>query len=259
MADNFQVNLGSLRSSVNLTLHTHHAARLWFGRQRTDDKPGMIGMSGFSNLLGRINRGAMQDDPYSDWFLIQIEDKLAQSKEEMATIDARLDHVMAALPAMMSVGENLSVQPAKFDLFLTTPLAFQGVYLLTAYDELVRRLLLAGHVGLIDYQAKSLWLDEGAAILRRLYGLAQKYKGFSGASRDDFAANNARAQNAREMYAFAGEIPQDILEGTRRAAFAPQIIRASAGNTLLEGDDDQDFDVSAIDDSVSLHHDSDDQ
>ncbi|MFJ5299243.1 PFL_4669 family integrating conjugative element protein [Pseudomonas sp. NPDC088368] len=238
MADNFQVNLGSLRSSVNLTLHTHHASRLWFGRQRTDDKPGMIGMSGFSNLLGRITRGAAQDDPYSDWFMIMIEEKLAQSKEEMAAIDQRLDQVMAALPKMLSVGENLSVQPAKFDLFLTSPLAFQGIYLLTAYDELVRRVLLAGHVGMIDNHSKGQWLDEGAAILRRLYGLAQKYKGFSGASRDDFAANNARAQNAREMYAFAGDLPQDILEGTRRAAFAPQINRPSSLTSLLGADDD---------------------
>lgn len=253
MADNFSVNLGSLRSSVNLTLHTHHAARLWFGRQRTDDKPGMIGMSGFSNLLSRMNRGASQDDPYSDWFLIQVEDKLLQSDAEMKAVDERLDAVMAALPKMLTVGENLSVQPAKFDLFLTTPLAFKGVYLLTAYDELVRRVLLAGHVGMIDQHSKGQWLDEGAAILRRLYGLAQKYKGFSGASRDDFAANNARAHNAREMYAFAGEMPQDILEGTRRAAFAPPIIRASASHGLLAQGDEDDFNPLEAHEEDSLH------
>ena len=36
------------------------------------------------------------------------------------------------------------------------------------------------------------WIDEGAAVLRRLFGLAQIYK-YSGAARDDFAANNAKA------------------------------------------------------------------
>ena len=35
------------------------------------------------------------------------------------------------------------------------------------------------------------WIDEGAAVLRRLFGLAQIYK-YSGAARDDFAANNAK-------------------------------------------------------------------
>ncbi|MEO8643266.1 MAG: hypothetical protein ABI447_17590, partial [Pseudomonas sp.] len=29
VADHYQLNLGSLRSSITLTLHTHHAARIW--------------------------------------------------------------------------------------------------------------------------------------------------------------------------------------------------------------------------------------
>lgn len=33
MADpTLQLNLGSLRSAMTLTLHTHHAARIWHGR-----------------------------------------------------------------------------------------------------------------------------------------------------------------------------------------------------------------------------------
>ena len=73
-----------------------------------------------------------------------------------------------------------------------------------------------------------IWIDEGAHLLRSLFGLAQLHR-FSGASRDDFAANNARAENAREMYKRYGDIPQDILEGTRRSNFAPPIRRGSAG------------------------------
>ena len=56
-------------------------------------------------------------------------------------------------------------------------------------------------------------------MLRSLFGLAQSYQ-FTGATRDDFAANNARAEAARKMYEKFGEIPQDILEGTRRSNFA---------------------------------------
>ncbi|MCF5805659.1 MULTISPECIES: PFL_4669 family integrating conjugative element protein [Pseudomonas syringae group] len=237
MADNFQLNLGSLRSSVNLTLHTHHASRLWFGRQRTEGKPGMIGLSGFANILNRIKRGCEQDDPYSDWFLLLIEEKIDTAEQEMKDIDNRLDEVMAALPAMLTIGENLSVQPVTLPLYLSTPLAFKAVYLLTAYDELVRRILLASHVGLIDNNAKGQWLDEGAAILRRLFGLSQRYK-FSGASRGDFAAKNARAEQAREMYAPFGEIPQEILEGVRRSKFAPAL--ATASNSPADVDDRED-------------------
>ncbi|MBI6854665.1 TIGR03761 family integrating conjugative element protein [Pseudomonas cichorii] len=254
MADNFQLNLGSLRSSVNMTLHTHHAARLWFGRQRTDEKPGMIGLSGFASILGRIARACEQDDPFSDWFMILVEEKLEQSKTEMNDIDERMDSVFASLPQMVSISDNLSVQPKTLPLFINTPLAFKGVYLLTAYDELVRRILLASHVGMINNNAKGQWLDEGAAILRRLYGVAQRYKGFSGASRDDIAANNARAQNAREMYAFAGEIPQDILEGTRRSEFAPAIVRPGSAVLSADHDDDSEFEDTHIDDAATNIH-----
>ncbi|MEE4124050.1 PFL_4669 family integrating conjugative element protein [Pseudomonas viridiflava] len=245
MADNFQLNIGSLRSSVNLTLHTHHASRLWFGRQRTEGKPGMIGLSGFANILNRIKRGCEQDDPYSDWFLLLIEEKIESSEQEMSNIDNRLDEVMASLPAMLSIGQNLSVQPVTLPLFLSTPLAFKAVYLLTAYDELVRRILLASHVGLIDNHAKGQWLDEGAAILRRLFGLSQRYK-FSGASRGDFAAKNARSELAREMYAPFGEIPQDILEGARKSKFAPALSTGPA-STFNEDDQDEGEDFISMD------------
>jgi hypothetical protein len=57
MADSFQLNLGSLRSSVQLTLHTHHASRLWFGRPRGENGnaakvlPGIAGSSIAKDLL----------------------------------------------------------------------------------------------------------------------------------------------------------------------------------------------------------------
>jgi hypothetical protein len=64
-------------------------------------------------------------------------------------------------------------------------------------------------------------MNEGAHVLRSLFGLAQQYR-FSGATRDDFAAQNARAREALEKFC---ELPQDVLEGTRRSEFAPPIVR----------------------------------
>ncbi|KTT49657.1 conjugal transfer protein [Pseudomonas oryzihabitans] len=267
MADNFQINLGSLRSSVNLTLHTHHAARMWLGRQRTDGKPGMIGLSGFASIINRMTAAAAKDDPYSDYFLILIERKVEDTEQALADIDERLDLVMAHLPPQLELGNNLSIQPLKLPLYLGSPIAFKAVYLLTRYDELVRRIMLAWHVGLIDSwqppanppaeaaeedaeareeakpisatRIKEMWLDEGAAALRRLFSLGQRYKGFSGASRDDIAANNARAANAKQMYAFLGELPAGVLKGTERSRFAPVIQRSSdASNPADQGEYD---------------------
>jgi integrating conjugative element protein (TIGR03761 family) len=73
------------------------------------------------------------------------------------------------------------------------------------------------------------WLNEGAHALRSLFSLAQQYR-YSGCTRDDFAAKNAAARAALEKF---GELPQDVLEGTRRSTFAPPIACAVACNSAV--------------------------
>ncbi len=236
MAETHRLQIGSLRSDVALTLHTYHAARIWTGRQKSDAKHSILGLSGFCAYVNRMHRGAAQDDPYSDWWLVQIEEKVESCQAALKAIDQRLDDVMAKLPATLDISENLSVTPVKVPLFISNPLGFKAVYLLTNYDELARRILLAQHVGLVGRRDMEVWLDEGASVLRSLFGLAQSYQ-FTGATRDDFAANNARAEAARKMYEKFGEIPQDILEGSRRSNFAPPITR---GRSDGDADDDAD-------------------
>lgn len=221
MSESIQLNLGALRSAMKLTLHTHHAARIWHGRLASDTKNGIIGLSGFVSIMNKMKRGAEQDDPYSDWWMIRIEDKLIACKTELTIIQDNLDHLMAEIPQALSIGDNLNVQPVTLPLFVNAQLGFMAVYLLTQYDDLARRLLLAHHTALIGRRDMERWLDEGAHVLRSLFGLAQQYK-YSGASRDDFAANNARAQEARDSF---GDLPQDVLEGTRRSEFAPPVAR----------------------------------
>lgn len=235
MSDNFQLNLGSLRSAMNLTLHTHHAARIWHGRKAENGHTAILGLTGFVNLMNKMKRGAEQDDPYSDMWIIRMEEKLAEAKIEMQVIQDQLDAIMASLPEALSIGDNLNVSPIKLPLFVNAQLGFKAVYLLTDYDDLVRRLLLAHHTAMIGRRDMEHWINEGAKIIRSVFGLAQQYK-FSGATRDDMIANNARGREAREKF---GELPQDVLEGTRRSEFAPPIIRQRA-SSVVEDDDAHD-------------------
>jgi integrating conjugative element protein (TIGR03761 family) len=109
----------------------------------------------------------------------------------------------------------------KLPLFVNAQLGFMAVYLLADYDDLARRLILAHHTALIDRSTLERWLNDGAHALRSLFSLAQQYR-YSGATRDDFASKNAVARTALEKF---GELPQDVLEGTRRSRFAPPIAR----------------------------------
>lgn len=261
MADTFRLNLGALRSDMQLTLHTYYASRIWHGRAWTEEQEGIIGLNGFVAFMTRIRRGAEQDDPYSDAWMLRIEKKLDDTKQRLQVLREQIDQVLARVPSALSVGENLNVQPVKLPLFVATPLGFLAVYLLADYDDLARRILLAHHTALIDRHTMKLWLDEGAHLLRSTFALPRRYR-YSGACRDDFAANNAVARAAREQF---GDLPQDVLEGTRRSRFAPPILRRSPLSTghppaePLADDDDspaQDQaplrDAAGVDDTLSI-------
>lgn len=245
MSNDLQLNLGALRSTMQLTLHTHHASRIWHGRARSDSHSGIIGLSGFVAIMNKMKRGAEQDDPYSDAWMLRIEDKLNSTKATLQALREQVDQVLADVPAALSLGENLNLQPVNLPLFVNAQLGFMAVYLLADYDDLARRLILAHHTALIDRDTQDRWLTEGAHALRSLFSLAQQYK-FSGAQRDDFAANNAVARLARERF---GELPQDVLDGTRRSRFAPPIIRRTplGGRRLRTGEPDEALTADATD------------
>ena len=73
MADHYQLNLGSLRSSTTLTLHTHHAARIWQGRTARESVHSIMGMAGYISVTNLIKQAAAQDDPYADWAIVQLD------------------------------------------------------------------------------------------------------------------------------------------------------------------------------------------
>lgn len=226
-----QLNLGSLRSAMSLTLHTHHASRIWHGRAAAEGRPGIVGLNGFLSIMSKLRRGAEQDDPYSDWWMLRIEDKLAQTKTSLQALREQVDQALANVPPALSLGENLNVQPVKLPLFVNAQLGFVAVYLLADYDDLARKLILAHHTALIDRSTLERWLNEGAHALRSLFSLAQQYR-YSGCTHDDFAAKNAAARAAIEKY---GELPQEVLEGTQRSRYAPPIVRRSPLGTAPRG------------------------
>lgn len=249
-----RLNLGSLRSAMALTLHTHHASRIWHGRARSDGKPGIIGLNGFIGITNKIKRGSEQDDPYSDWWMLRIEEKLEDTKNTLETLRDQVEQALSDVPPALTLGDNLNVQPVKLPLFVNAQLGFLAVYLLADYDELARKLILAHHTALIDRSTLERWLNEGAHALRSLFSLAQQYR-YSGCTRDDFAAKNAAARAALEKL---GELPTEVLEGTRRSRFAPPINKRSASATRQP-----DVDTPALepvgDPATDTHDDTDEQ
>src|SRR3546814_6241666 len=79
------------------------------------------------------------DLPYSDWWMLRIEDKLDQTKTTLQTLREQVDQALAGVPAALTLGENLNVQPVKLPLFVNAQLGFAAVYLLADYDDIARK------------------------------------------------------------------------------------------------------------------------
>ncbi|WP_285412654.1 PFL_4669 family integrating conjugative element protein [Pseudomonas sp. lyk4-40-TSB-59a] len=239
MANDLQLNLGTLRSSMQLTLHTHHASRIWHGRDASQGRATIIGLNGFISVMNKMKRAAELDDPYADAWMLRIEEKLNSTKASIKALREQIDLALSEVPEALSMGENLNVQPVRLPLFVNAQLGFMAVYLLADYDDLARRLILAHHTALIDRRTLEHLLNEGAHALRSLFSLAQQFKA-SGVKRDDYLSNTPAALKARERF---GDVPEDVLDGSARSPFAPPLMRRPASGVEHPGTSGRDVDV----------------
>ena len=109
-----------------------------------------------------------------------------------------------------------------------------GAYLLADYDALVRAVLTGRHVGLFDRDTAERTLREGGRIVRRAFNTAQGYK-YLGVCREDVRQATQKAARATEML---GSLPQEVIDGSLRAAHAPDIRPVSTKTSSLLADDD---------------------
>ena len=219
-----QLNLGSLRSAMSLTLHTHHASRIWHGRA-----PPRAARDRRPERLHRVNE---QDEarrragrPVLGLGCCASRTSSTRPRPRCRRCASRWIQALADVPPALTLGENLNVQPVKLPLFVNAQLGFGR--------------LSAGRLRRPGAQTdprpphradrpQHAW-NAGSTTARTRCAACSRWPAVPllGATRDDFASKNAVARAALEKF---GELPQDVLEGTRRSRFAPPIARR-AGNS----------------------------
>src|SRR5699024_651104 len=166
---------GRLRNWVEMTIQTRQAQRLVQGRRGDEGKPPIIGLYRYGAMTRMIWSGAAKDDPYADWWLLQLEQTLTDAKDEIAHMRQLIEHDIARIAAM-KVGLAQSLEPTRIEPTCSTPYGYMGVWVLADMDELVLAALTARHVGLHTRDASERMLHDAGRAVRRAFAAAQGYR-----------------------------------------------------------------------------------
>lgn len=224
--------VGALRGDTSITIQSRQAQVLLTGREATPERPQRVmGLMQFSTYLSQVTVAVKQDDPWADWVLVQVEERLVEAEGKLKEQQANIDRVLGANP-MMDIQVSESVKPLRVSIGFASSHAYWVARVITQYDAVVRAVLTARHHALIDQQMSNLLMDDAAKLIRRIFETTARYR-VTGLTRADVAAGHAKVVEVEKTM---GCPPADILDKSRRAKFAPAIAvaawQAAAGDTV---------------------------
>ena len=207
---------GALQGEVWLTIQTYQAQSLIRGRRAVDGKPASIGLIGFADRLKSIWQAIRFDDPYADWWLLKVEEGIADTRAQLHILQQRMEALVASNGALeFAIAQ--SSRPQRVSLQFANPYAFRAAQLLGQYDQLMCTDMTLRHLG-IDMPGDL--VDQVAGCgrwVRRVFALPQGYHCLE-IRRADIRQGTPMVVKARERM---GEIPEDILCGARLPSLRP--------------------------------------
>lgn len=220
---------GALQSELRIELHTNYAIGLWTGRKAEkgeDGKKGkqpIMGMPQFLHRATLINKDSLQNNPWADMAMLELEGKIEHASQEMKLLIDGLDKEMAFVPQGVTISDAHSTETLDLTVFSGTPLGYRCVFLLMGFDQFSKKVLQASHYGVISRNQRYALLGDGSRLLREIYGCVLRYR-MVNATRFDAVANNDLWRQACETY---GEPDKAVLLGEKRSAFSPPVNEAS--------------------------------
>ena len=73
----------SLQGEVWLNIQTYQAQSLIRGRRSAEGKPAIIGLVGFAERLKILWQAVRFDDPFADWWLIKVEERVSDVRSQL--------------------------------------------------------------------------------------------------------------------------------------------------------------------------------
>lgn len=191
----------TLISDIRITLHTRVAARLWQAHP--------TGMLLCLALLRRLLRAEEADDPWAAHWLKQLRIRLNLIAHLLKQKNLRLDRAFASLLGAIHTTQVSNPSPPEFilPLALFSPPGSRLLQQLIDYDLLVRRTLLAWHLGLITQAEKRDFIATIPRLMLQVFSFVNRFR-TTGVTRADVRANSPLAQTMAHKL---GNLPKKML------------------------------------------------
>lgn len=150
MSDKTEKKVGALHSET----HAQYAINTWSGRPASEGKPSLIGIPLFFQLISRINRDSLTDNPWADTAQVEVETLLETASQVLQKWLNDIDVLMAMLPANASVSGVTATALLNIGVHSHTPQGYCCVYLLVGFNQLIFRVFQAHHYGLMSLKER---------------------------------------------------------------------------------------------------------
>ena len=224
---------GALQGEVWLTIQTYQAQSLIRGRRAVDGKPAIMGLIGFADRLKSLWQAVRFDDPYADWWLLKVEEGVADIRAQLQGLQQRMDALITESNSALEFTVAQSSRPQRVSLQFANPYAFRAAQLLGEYDRLMCADMTLHHLGL-DMPTDLIEQVSGSGRwVRRVFALPQGYHCLD-VRRHDIRQGTPVAVKARERM---GEIPEDILNGERLPSLRPLAFQQMNSKAIADSDE----------------------
>ena len=228
---------GRLMGGAWMTVKTRQAQRMAYGRKAGAGRPPIVGLFRFGFLMTHLWRRAEADDPFADWTLLRIEQGLDDGRQRLKNIGQRIDKLLGSVQGFrFDVADTNS--PINLPLSFTNAYGYQAAQLVFEFDEVMRKIITARHVGLLarddadrtEYQAGNAvrsvleipagWLDRTQRAGPG--GTTTNTPMLPGCTRLDVREATEAAKRMQERLG-CEELPAEIVDCTSRPKWAPTI------------------------------------
>ena len=224
---------GEMRGENSIKLHSFKAQALFHGRKASRDKPDIYGLVRFSGSAKQVYLDAGADNPWADYWLLKIDQKIAEATGQLEQVQGDLE-TKNPPSKNVTIGDSISVEPIEVPLNFANNFIFRTAFLIGQYDEICCKILSLRHVGLLTRNEAEKTMKLAAQKVRAVLSSCKGYR-HTGVTRNDVVANNQVAQKTKELL---GNLPKPVLEMHQRSEYAPEIKQYAAQNTETEEADD---------------------